>query len=76
MGIFKQHGVDGQITTTSLPSGDMAITAPCAGPLEELMFAVCRDRGYRDPYGGWIVKSIHVTAAKAAFESSCITVHA
>lgn len=74
MSIFKQNGVDGQITTSILPSGDMAVTAPFSGPLEELMFAVCRNRGYRNPQGGWIVKSTHVAAARAVFASACITV--
>lgn len=76
MSIFKQNGVDGRITTIGLPSGDMAVTAPFSGPLEGVMFAVCRTRGYRNPHGGWIVKSTHVAAAKAAFASACIAVTA
>jgi len=74
MSIFQQPDVPGQIKTSALPSGDMAVTAPSAGPLEQLMFKVCRDRGYRNPQGGWIVKSQHVNAARDAFRLACITV--
>lgn len=70
MSIFTQPDFPGQIKTSGLPSGDMAVTAPSTGPLEQLMFAVCRERAYRNLQGGWIVKRQHVGDARAAFKAA------
>jgi len=76
LSIYKLYGEDGNIVTTKLPSGELAISSPPVGPLEQLVYALCNRRGYRisqSPYR-WIVKPEHVVAATIEFQRKCITV--
>lgn len=75
MSIYVQTGVTGQIKTTSLPSGDMAVACPPAGPLEQLVFNICRwDCRRNQDYGGWIVPSSKAAQVRRALEQQCTKV--
>jgi hypothetical protein len=70
--IFALDGVTGQIKTSLLPSGDMAVACPTSGPLEQVVFDACRYSGRRNPdYGGWIVPSSKKNAVHASIEARC-----
>lgn len=70
MSIFVLPGEDGSITTTSLPSGDVAVRGPVRGPLEQLMYEVCHWHGRRNPqYGGWIVPATSAGSMMRNLES-------
>lgn len=72
MSIFVVSGLDGQIKTTKLPSGDMAVSCSSSGPLEQIMFDICRWDGRRNPsYGGWIIPSEYSSRAYAKLMSRC-----
>ena len=72
MSIFTKAGVVGQIKTTHLPSGDMAVSGPSSGPLEQIMYDVCHWSGRRNPdYGGWIVPRNAVNGVLSAFGQRC-----
>ena len=72
MSILIQPGVEGQIKTTNLPSGDMAVNGPSSGPLEQLMFEVCRWSGHRNPaYGGWIIPRNAAQRVLSALDQHC-----
>lgn len=72
MSIFVVSGMDGQIKTTKLPSGDMSVSGPASGPLEQIMFDICRWDGRRNPsYGGWIIPSEYVSRAYAKLLNRC-----
>jgi len=72
MSIYVKHGVQGQIQTTHLPSGDMAVAGPTTGPLEQVMFDVCRWDGRRNPsYGGWIIPSSKIGKVRRMLEHLC-----
>lgn len=67
MSIYVKEGVQGQICTTVLPSGDMAVSGPASGPLERIVFNLCRWDGRRNPkYGGWIVPAAKVGSVRVA----------
>ena len=58
MSIYTKPGVAGQIKTTTLPSGDMAVSAPVGGLLEQIIFNLCKFDGRRSTeYGEWKVHS-------------------
>lgn len=72
MSIFYKPGVEGQIKTTHLPSGDMAVSGPSSGELEQIMFDACRWSGRRAPdYGGWIVPRSAVGRVLSSLASQC-----
>ncbi|GKT25098.1 hypothetical protein [Acidovorax sp. SUPP3334] len=72
MSIYVVPGVQGQIKTTTLPSGDMSVAGPASGPLEQIMLDVCRWTGQRNPdYGGWIVPRAAIGRVNAALSSRC-----
>lgn len=72
MGLFSVAGVAGQIRTTWLPSGDLAVAGPTAGALEQLMFEVCRWSGRRNAdYGGWIIPSAAAERVMRGLRSRC-----
>lgn len=75
MSIYVQPGVLGQIKTTSLPSGDLAVACPSSGPLEQLVFNICRWDGRRNQdYGGWIIPSSKAAKVRYALEQQCTKV--
>lgn len=75
MSIYKLQGEKGEIMTTALPSGDMAVSSPRAGPLEQIVFDICRWDGHRAPtYGGWIIPMNKVGAVKAKLAEKCTLV--
>lgn len=75
MSIYRMPDVLGEIVTTQLPSGDMAVRMPNSGPLEQLVFAICRHKGYRNSsYGGWIVPSSAIGGVRAALAARCTKV--
>lgn len=72
MSIFVITGVSGQIKTTALQSGDMAVAGPSTGPLEQIMFDICRWRGTRNAdYGGWIIPRASVGQVLRALCERC-----
>lgn len=72
MSIYVKVGLPGQIKTTPLPSGDMVVAGPETGPLEQIMFSICRWDGLRRPaYGGWIIPSSRVGKIRSALASQC-----
>lgn len=75
MSIFVKSGVSGQIKTWSLPSGDLSVSGPIAGPLEQIMFEVCGRSGVRSNASGgsksWIVPARARDTVIAALESRC-----
>lgn len=72
MSIYVVAGMEGQIKTTTLPSGDMAVTGPVSGPLEKIIFDVCRWTGQRNPnYGGWIIPRTSIGRVMTALNSCC-----
>lgn len=72
MSIYVKDGVQGQIRTTVMPSGDMAISGPTSGPLEQVVFNICRRDGRRNTsYGGWIVPAAKVGSVRAALNHQC-----
>lgn len=75
MSIFAVPGITGQIKTTHLPSGDMAVSGPGSGPLEQIMYEACHWSGRRNAkYGGWIIP--HKSASKVvyALKIRCTTI--
>lgn len=75
MSIYKINGDHGQVTTTMLPSGDLAVSCPSSGPLEQLVFSACRWHGRRAPnYGGWIVPSEHRWKVTKDLDRACIKI--
>lgn len=75
MSIYTKPGVVGQIKTTTLPSGDMAVSGPSGGPLEQIIFNVCRFEGRRSPeYGGWIVPHAKAGRVAAALAHQCVVI--
>lgn len=72
MSIFVVDGEIGQIKTTVLPSGDLAVSGPATGRLSQILFNVCRWHGRRAPeYGGWIVPRARAGTALSALETQC-----
>lgn len=72
MSIFVVDGEIGQIKTTVLPSGDLAVAGPSSGRLSQILFEVCRWHGRRDPeYGGWIVPRSWAGTALSALNRQC-----
>lgn len=72
MSIFVVSGMSGQIKTTALQSGDMAVSGPSTGPLEQIMFDVCRWRGTRNAaYGGWIIPRASVGQVLRSLSDRC-----
>jgi hypothetical protein len=70
--IFVVVGIEGQIVTTALPSGDMAVNSPASGPLNQLVFNICRYVAQRNQsYGGWIVPASKVGSVRLALSSKC-----
>ena len=45
-------GTEGKIRTVWLPSGDLAVSGPSSGPLEQIMFDICRWDGVRNTKHG------------------------
>lgn len=77
MSIYRLNGVHGEIVTTALPSGDMAVSSPSNGPLEQIVFDVCRWDGKRNPsYEGWIVPHSKVGKIKAQQAEKCTLIRA
>lgn len=78
MSILVRSGVSGQIKTWALPSGDLSVSGPIAGPLEQIMFDVCGRSGTRSKDGGatkgWIVPARARGAVMAGLESRCIKI--
>jgi hypothetical protein len=75
MSIFIVNGMDGQIRTTQLPSGDMAVAGPGSGPLEQIIFDICRWDGRRNPaYGGWIIPREYASRAYNKLLDRCIRI--
>lgn len=72
MSIFVVSGLDGQIKTTALPSGDMSVSGPASGPLEQIMYDACRWSGKRNPsHGGWIIPKASVDRVRRALSDRC-----
>lgn len=72
MSIYVKDGVQGQIRTTSLPSGDMAVSSPTSGPLEQIVFNLCRWSGRKNiSHGGWIVPAAKAGIVRAALNQHC-----
>lgn len=72
MSIFVIDGMTGHITTSTLPSGDLAVKA--SGQMEQVMFEVCSSNdGHRNqpPYYGWIVPSSKRVQVMTRFEERC-----
>jgi len=78
MSIFVTSGVSGQIKTWRLPSGDLSVTGPLSGPLEQIMFEVCGRTGAKSNGNvgckGWIVPARSAEATVAALEKRCIKI--
>lgn len=78
MSIFVKSGVSGQIKTWPLPNGDLSVSGPFTGPLEQIMFDVCGRSGVRSNDGGaikgWIVPARARDAVMAGLESRCIKI--
>jgi hypothetical protein len=78
MSIFVKSGINGQIKTWPLPSGDLSVTGPASGPLEQIMFEACGRSGIRSNAGGtskgWIIPSRTRSAVIAALKSRCIKI--
>lgn len=78
MSIFVKSGISGQIKTWARPSGDLSVTGPASGPLEQIMFEVCGRSGVRSNAGGaskgWTIPSRERDAVMAALESRCIKI--
>ena len=72
MSIYRIDGIEGQIITTTLPSGDVAIACPNSGPLEQIVFDLCRWSGRRNAnYGGWIVPMSKAGYVKLRLAEHC-----
>lgn len=72
MSIFVASGMDGQIKTTKLPSGDMSVSCSTSGALEQIMFNICHwDRRRNPNYGGWIIPSQHASRAYTKLLNRC-----
>lgn len=72
MSIFVVTGIDGQIRTSYLPSGDLAVSGPSVGTLEQIMFDICRWKGRKNPnYGGWIIPSASAGSVLARLSERC-----
>lgn len=72
MSIYVKRGVNGQIKTTHLPSGDMAVSGPLSGPLEQIMFNACCRKGRRNPsHGGWIIPRASATGVSLTLGELC-----
>jgi len=72
MSIFVLDGEVGQIKTTVLPSGDLAVSGPSTGSLSQILFDVCRWHGRHNPeYGGWIVPKAWSRTTLSALRSQC-----
>lgn len=70
MSIYVVPGIEGQIRTTTLPSGDMSVAGPSSGPLEQVVFDMCRWVGVKNPsYGGWIIPRSSVGRVIAALNN-------
>ena len=78
MSIFVKSGINGQIKTWPLPSGDLSVTGPASGPLEQIMFEVCGRSGVRsnasDASKGWTIPARARDTVIAALESRCIKI--
>lgn len=75
MTIFKQDGVDGAITTSILPSGDMRVSGPQQGELEKVIFDVCHRKGQKNAsYGGWIIPKKDAVTVEGALTMRCIKI--
>ena len=73
MSIYTKPGVAGQIKTTTLPSGDMAVSAPVGGLLEQIIFNLCKFDGRRSTeFGGWIVPRSKAGKVAAALAHQCV----
>jgi hypothetical protein len=72
MSIFCKDGVGGEIRTTTLPSGDVAVSCPTDGPLNQIVFNICRWDGRNNPaYGGWIVPKARAWKVRRDLEAQC-----
>lgn len=72
MSIFVVSGMDGQIKTTKLPSGDMSVSCSSSVSLEQIMFDICHWDGRRNPsYGGWIIPSEYASRVYANLLNRC-----
>lgn len=72
MSIFVVSGMDGQIKTTKLPSGNMSVSCSSSGALEQIMFDICHWDGRRNQsYGGWISLSEYASRVYAKLLNHC-----
>ena len=75
MSIFVKSGESGKIETWSLPSGDLSVSGPVAGALEQIMFELCGSSGVRSTPGhgkkGWIVPAREKATVLAGLECRC-----
>jgi hypothetical protein len=72
MSIFVLDGVLGEIRTSTLPSGDVAVSCPDSGPLRQIANSVCQWDGYEAPtYGGWIVRKGKSWKLHKSLEERC-----
>jgi hypothetical protein len=75
MSIFVKSGESGKIETWCLPSGDLSVSGPVSGALEQIMFEVCGSSGVRSTPGhgkkGWIVPARLKAAVQEALECRC-----
>lgn len=75
MSIYRIKGIKGEIVTTNLPSGDLAVSSPQTGPLEQLVFNICRWDGRRAPtYGGWLIPMDKSVEIQNKLAEKCIVV--
>lgn len=76
MSIFKLDCVKGTIATGRLPSGDMTVSGPTQGPLEQVIFDVCRRfKGQKNAsYGGWIIPHKDAATVEDALAVRCIKI--
>lgn len=76
MAIYSLPGRKDQIVTTELPSGDVRVTRPWRGPLEQIAFMACKEHG--DPSGrdgrDWIVRADKARAFHASLALQCVVV--
>ena len=73
MAIYVLVGEVGTIATTHLPSGDLQVSGPRVGQLEQVMFDICRWKGQtNNSYGGrWIIPKASAEAVEAALANRC-----
>lgn len=72
MSIFMKEGEQGSIETWILPSGDLSVSGPASGPLEQIMFEACARHGTRFNPGnnrkGWTIPSSPKTIVISVLE--------